>query len=216
MAERSYRPWLWALALVGLSLDLGSKYGVFHWLNARHARSVDLQTGFAGRHDLVPGVFEFIAAFTDKRDDGTSLLSPLRTLGVDRIPEVNHGALFGIGRGHVSVANGIFAVVSLLAAGAIIFWSKRPDTARDGFLCAALGLILGGTLGNLFDRIVFNGVRDFLHFYWIEWPVFNVADCLLVSGAGLLLLQAVLTPAPAGEADEAASATLAAQPVEVK
>ena len=54
----------------------------------------------------------------------------------------------------------------------------------------ALGLILGGTAGNLFDRVVFNGVRDWMHFYWFEWPVFNFADCCLVCGAGLLLLQA--------------------------
>ena len=69
---------------------------------------------------------------------------------------------------------------------------------------AALGLILGGTIGNLYDRLVFGGVRDFLYFYKIEWPVFNVADCCLVVGAALLLVQAVFVapqeeqqPAPA-------------------
>jgi len=54
----------------------------------------------------------------------------------------------------------------------------------------ALGLILAGTLGNLYDRVVFGGVRDFLFFYYINWPVFNVADCCLVCGAFLLLIQA--------------------------
>jgi lipoprotein signal peptidase len=54
-----------------------------------------------------------------------------------------------------------------------------------------LGLILAGTLGNLYDRILFNGVRDFFHWdYLYNWPVFNVADCCLVVGAGLLLVQA--------------------------
>jgi lipoprotein signal peptidase len=68
----------------------------------------------------------------------------------------------------------------------------------------ALGLILGGTVGNLFDRLVFGGVRDFLYFYKIDWPVFNVADCCLVVGAGILLVQAVLF-APADESKPAAA-----------
>ena len=77
-------------------------------------------------------------------------------------------------------------------AAEILFWSTRPSLTCDWLLCTALGLILGGTLGNLYDRLVFNGVRDFLHWYYaFEWPVFNVADCCLVVGAGLLLTQAV-------------------------
>ena len=106
------------------------------------------------------------------------------------MPKVNHGALFGLGREYISLANGAFALVSVLAALAIAYWSTRRSTAQDLFLCAALGLILAGTLGNLYDRLVFNGVRDFLYFHWIEWPVFNIADCCLVCGALLLLSQA--------------------------
>ena len=65
-------------------------------------------------------------------------------------------------------------------------------------------------MGNLYDRLVFGGVRDFLYFYRVEWPVFNVADCCLVVGAALLLVQAVFvapqpepTPQPAGAGDGA-------------
>ena len=51
-----------------------------------------------------------------------------------------------------------------------------------------------GTLGNFYDRVVFNGVRDFLHWnYRFDWPVFNIADCCLVCGAALLLVQAFLS-----------------------
>jgi lipoprotein signal peptidase len=106
------------------------------------------------------------------------------------MPRVNHGALFGIGSGHKGTANQVFAAVSILAAVGIVVWVSRRSTAADGWLCAALGLILGGTVGNLYDRVVFNGVRDFLYFYRIEWPVFNVADCCLVAGAGMLLVHA--------------------------
>ena len=112
------------------------------------------------------------------------------------MPRVNHGALFGLGNQHKGGANQIFAAVSLVAAAGIVVWVSRRSTAVDGWLCAALGLILGGTIGNFYDRIVFNGVRDFLYFYRVEWPVFNVADCCLVVGAGMLLIHAFLTPVP--------------------
>ena len=104
-------------------------------------------------------------------------------------------------------SNIVFAIVSVLAALGIIYWSSRPAMARDITLCIALGLILGGTLGNLYDRVVFGGVRDFLHWYKPEWPVFNVADCCLVCGAGLLLFEAFFTKteAPKSEAAEAAA-----------
>src|SRR5205085_3875319 len=124
-------------------------------------------------------------------------------------PHVNHGALFGFLREHETLANMTFAVVSLAAALGILWWSRQPSTARDWMLCAALGLILGGTLGNLYDRLVFNGVRDFLHWdYLFDWPVFNVADCCLVCGATLMLLQAFFgKTAPAPEEQSAATGT---------
>jgi lipoprotein signal peptidase len=109
--------------------------------------------------------------------------------------------LFSLGGEHKGDANKFFAVVSVLAALGISIWGLRKATGSDRWLCVALGLILGGTVGNLFDRVVFGGVRDFLYFYLIEWPVFNVADCCLVIGASLLLVQAVFgkKPQPAAQ-----------------
>lgn len=198
--KRSFRGLLWSLALVGCLLDLGTKYGVFRWL---------YHPSGEGSLEVVPGVFRLLAQFTDAptvdgwRGTLQAFNSPVR-------PRVNHGALFGLGTDFAVYANAFFAIVSLAAAVAIIYWSRRPATAHDGPLCAALGLILGGTLGNLFDRVVFTGVRDWLHFYWFEWPVFNIADCCLVCGAGLLLLQAFW--APHAHATPAAGTTAAAEP----
>src|SRR5262249_42702188 len=115
-------------------------------------------------------------------------------------PHVNQGALFGLGSGREGTANGAFAVISLLAACAIVYWSVQKKTARDRWLFISLGLILAGTLGNFYDRLVFSGVRDFLHWNYLYsnpegWPVFNVADCCLVFGACMLLLQAFFAPA---------------------
>ncbi len=133
-----------------------------------------------------------------ERDTSTGL--DVRNEAGQRIPHVNQGALFGFLREHKTLANGGFALISLLAAAAIIFWSTHKNTARDPWLCCALGLILAGTLGNFYDRVVFNGVRDFLHWnYLFDWPVFNVADCCLVCGAFLLLIQAFATQAAPSE-----------------
>ncbi|HEY7423176.1 MAG TPA: signal peptidase II [Gemmataceae bacterium] len=178
MPERSYRVLLWILALSGLALDQSSKYGVFAWLAEKP------------EHEFVvfrtdKGGFQLVAQF-ERTDKGEEVHD-----GGRRVPHVNQGALFGFLRDRKELANGGFAVISLLAAAAIIYWSTHRNTARDRWLCGALGLILAGTLGNFYDRVVFNGVRDFLHWnYLFDWPVFNVADCCLVSGACLLLLQA--------------------------
>lgn len=170
MSERTYRLLLWILALTGLTLDQASKYGVFAWL-AEVPRN------------------EYVVFRTDK--GGFQLVAQF---GEGGVPHVNQGALFGFLRDHKELANGGFAVISFLAAAAIIYWSMHKHTARDRWLCGALGLILAGTLGNFYDRVVFNGVRDFLHWdYHFDWPVFNIADCCLVCGACLLLLQAFAT-----------------------
>lgn len=187
MPERTYRWLLLVLALTGLALDQASKYAVFAWLGGvPDSKYVLFQSE-------TNGGFQLVAQF-ERLPDGT------------QVPHVNHGALFGFLRDHKTLANIGFAAVSLLAAGAIAFWSRHRSTARDLRLCAALGLILGGTLGNLYDRIVFNGVRDFLHWnYLFDWPVFNVADCCLVVGAGLLLLQAFGTHAAPAEQQQTES-----------
>jgi lipoprotein signal peptidase len=177
MAERSFRALLWTLALVGLTLDLGSKYAVFGWLAE------------------VPD-HSFVVWGT--RESGFSLTAQFESADS---PHVNQGALFGIKVPGLTprASNYFFAAVSLLAAAAIVAWSFQGSTAADGLLCAALGLILAGTLGNFYDRIVFLGVRDFLHWnYGFDWPVFNIADCCLVTGAGLLLFQTFFLP-PATE-----------------
>lgn len=213
MSERSYRWLLVSLALVGMTTDLVSKYLVFRWLYNDHApvadgrfeawvTAKDWHGGHdvflsGGRYNLIDGWFGLIAQFDVSAQPCDCALRPLQTWSAPLLPRVNHGALFGMGGQHKEQANTVFAVVSLLAAVAITVWGMQRRMAREKVLMVALGLILGGTLGNLYDRVVFTGVRDFLYFYYIDWPVFNVADCCLVVGAGLLLLQAVFVRPPA-------------------
>jgi lipoprotein signal peptidase len=192
MAERSYRWMLITLAVVGLTVDQTSKYGVFRWLY--HGGEFHDSTGTGNTYPVVDGWFELIAQFDHETPICDCGAAGLQTWSAPVMPRVNHGALWGIGGSQKGNANLFFAGVSLLAAGGILVWGTRKGPAKERWLSAALGLILGGTIGNFYDRIVFGGVRDFLHFYYVPWPVFNFADCCLVVGAGLLLVQAVFAP----------------------
>lgn len=192
MSERSNRILLWTLALSGLLLDQGSKYAIFAWLEHApdHTHVLFGNPNKPGRE----GGFHLVAA---REISATGHM----------IPHVNTGAVWGFDffgmLNSPSAVNKLFAVISLLAALAIIYWSFLKSTARDRTLCIALGLILAGTLGNFYDRVVFHGVRDFLHWnYLFDWAVFNVADCCLVIGAGLLLIQAFLAPNPSPKTGE--------------
>jgi signal peptidase II len=124
---------------------------------------------------------------------------------------LNEGALFGMGQGFGLV----FAAVSLAAIVGILALVSRPATRQDGWLLAALALITGGVIGNLYDRLGLPGlawhfpperrgqpvlaVRDWIHFQLegvIDWPIFNLADSWLVVGAGLLVLLSLRAPPP--------------------
>ena len=82
-----------------------------------------------------------------------------------------------------------FSVLAVLAVAILLWKSGRRFTATT----VALGLILGGALGNLYDRIRLHSVVDFLevHIAHYHWPDFNLADSAIVTGACLLLLEAL-------------------------
>ncbi len=120
--------------------------------------------------------------------------------GLFRLTHVkNRGAAFGIfadspSEGKIAVL--IFLSVVALIVVVTLLWRNQPTARRMGL---GLALILGGAVGNLFDRLVHGSVVDFLDFYvrGYHWPAFNVADSSIVIGAGLLLLDMMLTRAPA-------------------
>jgi signal peptidase II len=96
----------------------------------------------------------------------------------------NSGAAFSIGQGITPV----FVAVAVGMVVALVVIARRDETIGAR---VALGLVLGGALGNLTDRVVrhhHGAVVDFIDFRW--WPVFNVADASIVVGAILLALSA--------------------------
>lgn len=80
----------------------------------------------------------------------------------------------------------LLAAVTMAATAALAVWLWR-STRRLTSL--ALGLLVGGALGNLFDRLAYGAVVDFAHFHiaGFSWYVFNIADCAIVVGVALLL-----------------------------
>lgn len=99
----------------------------------------------------------------------------------------NTGAAFSLFADQPGWQRGFFVVLALVAAGVILHLLRK--TRGQPLFCAALALILGGAVGNLFDRLVYGHVIDFLDFYvgaW-HWPAFNVADSAITAGAALLI-----------------------------
>lgn len=106
----------------------------------------------------------------------------------------NYGAAFSF----LSDAGGwqrwFFAALSAVVSAVIVVWISRLPKTRwiEGL---ALALILGGALGNLYDRLVLGYVVDFLDFHWSgsHFPAFNVADSGITTGAVLLILDMFIT-----------------------
>jgi len=174
------------LVLLGTVADLGSKWWVFNRL------------GLPGQQPpwvLVPGVLSLETTY-------------------------NEGALFGLGDG----LSWLFALLSLAALGGILLWLAWGRAIQDRWLVVALGLVVAGILGNLYDRLGLHGlswhrvvlhadgsvrhhpgdpvraVRDWIHVYYydkFDWPVFNIADSLLVCGVLMLVVHAWLLEPPA-------------------
>lgn len=97
---------------------------------------------------------------------------------------LNNGAAFGIFKN----MGAFFIGATVLAAALILFYVLRSES-MNAAVTAALGLILGGALGNLVDRVRFGYVIDFLDLR--VWPVFNVADSAITVGAAILVLSIV-------------------------
>jgi signal peptidase II len=107
----------------------------------------------------------------------------------------NPGISYGLLPAHGLVGTALLALFSLAAVAGLGWWLWH---AGRGLLAAALGLIIGGAIGNLIDRLIYGRVADFFHFYvhGYDWYVFNVADCAITLGVAALLYDALLRPEP--------------------
>ena len=98
----------------------------------------------------------------------------------------NRGAAFGIFQGKAFFLIGLTGLILLALAGLIL-----SGRLRSPFLLWTAGLIIGGGIGNLIDRIFRGYVIDYLDFRLIHFAIFNFADCCVVVGTLLVLIKLV-------------------------
>lgn len=117
----------------------------------------------------------------------------------DIVHAKNPGAAFGMfAEGDSQIRTLLLIAISVGVLVFISFLLMRPG--RAGFVAstlttAGLSLVLGGALGNIYDRVAHGEVTDFLEFYWgaSRFAAFNVADSAISTGAALLILDMWLT-----------------------
>jgi signal peptidase II len=111
----------------------------------------------------------------------------------------NTGAAFSFLRDAGDWTRYLFSAVAIAVACLIVWLLRRGG---DAWYCTGLALILGGGLGNLWDRLTLGHVVDFLLFHWQHWyyPAFNLADSAITVGAALLIFDSLRPRRKAREA----------------
>ncbi|MEN0108815.1 MAG: signal peptidase II [Pseudomonas sp.] len=102
----------------------------------------------------------------------------------------NKGAAFSFLAESSGWQRWLFALIAVVVSATLVVWLKRLK-ADETWLAIALALVLGGALGNLYDRIVLGHVIDFILVHWQDrwyFPAFNIADSAISVGAVLLAL----------------------------
>lgn len=99
----------------------------------------------------------------------------------------NDGASGGI-LGGQTVLLILLTIALLIALGWYYFSKIKTGGKYQTLLSVAIGFVVGGSLGNLYDRLFFGYVRDFINFQFIDFPVFNIADSAITIGVILLVI----------------------------
>ncbi|MBT2292658.1 signal peptidase II [Paenibacillus albidus] len=143
-------------------------------------------------------VYYLIALIAFLIDRGTKYLIATRLELGEQIPVIgdffiitshrNRGAAFGILQGQMWF---FFVVTAVVVIGIVWYLNKVKATRK--LLPTALGLVLGGAVGNFLDRLMNGEVVDFLMFNFgsYTFPIFNVADSCIVIGVGLIILDSL-------------------------
>jgi|ERR1041385_7551421 signal peptidase II len=142
----------------------GAAAGLFA-LDRVTKRIIEARVAFVDSHRVIPGFFDIVHS-------------------------ENRGVAFGIFNDSAYAWRTTLLIIASLGAVALVSVMLWNAQRLDRFARWGFALILGGAAGNVFDRIVWGRVTDFLLFYIgrYQWPAFNVADSAIVVGSGLLLI----------------------------
>ena len=102
----------------------------------------------------------------------------------------NYGVSFGMLNGAPGLSKWLLPLVTLAITAGMVFWLIREHRR---WTVIGLGLIIGGAVGNLIDRLRFGAVADFLdvHAFGYHWPAFNAADSAITVGAIVIILESL-------------------------
>jgi signal peptidase II len=103
----------------------------------------------------------------------------------------NHGIYYGLLEAETDFGRWMLVLTAIVVTGFLVRWLR---TVKDLRLAAAIGLIIGGAVGNVIDRTAYGAVADFflLHAFGYNWYVFNIADVAVVGGVLLMALDLFL------------------------
>lgn len=119
----------------------------------------------------------------------------------DLVMAWNKGISYGLFQADTAVGRTILAGFAIIVCLVLSLWLAKVN---NRLMAVSLGLIIGGAVGNIYDRIVFGAVADFfsLHGYGFYWYIFNVADIWIAIGVGLMMYDTFF---PTGEKDHPTS-----------
>jgi signal peptidase II len=105
----------------------------------------------------------------------------------------NEGAAWSMFANAGGAQRWVFSALAVAVSIALVYWLRRLAWSAHAMLVTGLTLILGGALGNVFDRLRLGHVIDFLLVYWndAKFPAFNIADSAITIGAALVILDSI-------------------------
>ena len=162
-------------ALIVLILDQVSKYAIYYGF-------VVNTLGYAGSVTDLQALKAFLPTVANQNSipaNGNFIVLSFTA---------NDAALFGIGNGAEWAAR-LLASLTAVFLFLLLFFAVRTAKKLPKLSALVFGLLIGGSIGNLFDRIAFGYVRDMIYAKFIDFPIFNVADSAICIAIALLIFE---------------------------